>query len=77
MPKSNHTISVQVWSAPCFQCACGYYKMYERHCDVKNAMKRHIRFCDVAKEKDYLSKPIGDIDLYEDLAGKTINIVKK
>jgi hypothetical protein len=51
--------------------------MYERQCDVKNAMKRHIRFCDVAKEKDYLTRPVGDIDLHLDLAGRTIKEVKK
>lgn len=77
MPHSNHKTEVQVWSAPCFQCACGFYKMYERQCDVKNAMKRHIRFCDVAKEKNYLTRPVGDIELHLDLAGNTIKAVKK
>jgi len=60
MPK-NQKINIQTSSVPTFNCACGYNWEGERYCDLKPAMKRHTRFCSVAKERDYVNRPLGEV----------------
>jgi len=76
MPKNSKT-QIQTSSVPIFTCACGYIWNGERFCDLKPAMKRHTRFCSVAKERDYVNRPIGEVWIRKDFEGEiTKNKIK-
>jgi hypothetical protein len=49
MPK-NSKVNIKMSSTDCFECACGFTKVFERACDVKGAVIRHARFCEIASE---------------------------
>jgi hypothetical protein len=76
MPKNSKT-SVQISSVPTFTCACGYNWVGERFCDLKPAMKRHTRFCSVAKERDYVNRPLGEVRKTIDYDGEITNTLIK
>jgi hypothetical protein len=76
MPKNSKT-AVQISSVPTFTCACGYSWVGERFCDLKPAMKRHTRFCSVAKERDYVNRPLGEVRKTIDYDGGITNTLIK
>lgn len=76
MPKNSKT-SVQTSSVPMFHCACGYAWGGERFCDLKPAMKRHTRFCSVAKERDYVNRPLGEVRKTTNYDGEIKNTLIK
>ena len=69
MPKNNKT-TVQTSSVPTFTCGCGYNWLGQRFCDLKPAMKRHTRFCSVAKERDYVNRPLSECWVRTDYDGE-------
>ena len=52
MPKNNKT-NITFCSNAHFRCACGVYKEYNDEKSMLSAKKRHIKYCEVAKNSNW------------------------